>query len=88
MSAANLKAEFRPTYGVLADAGGNKYMVWYDYAVIKLSSVFESLCNVGLVLSITLRYLTIKNLISGYTRYIPCSSQDSFCQYRYPRHIP
>ena len=39
-----LKNELRPTYEV-----ANNYMVWYDYAVIKLSTVFESLANIGLV---------------------------------------
>ena len=45
MTAAQLKNEFRPTYEVL----NTNYMVWYDYAVIRLSSVFESLANIGLV---------------------------------------
>ena len=45
MSATNLKNELRPTYEVLS----TNYMVWYDYAVIRLSSVFESLGNIGLV---------------------------------------
>ena len=45
MSATNLKNELRPTYEVL----NTNYMVWYDYAVIKLSSLFESLGNIGLV---------------------------------------
>ena len=45
VSETQLKNEFRPTYQVLA----NNYAVWYDYAVIKLSNVFESLANIGLV---------------------------------------
>ena len=40
-----LKNELRPTYEVV----NTNYMVWYDYAVIKLASVFESLANIGLV---------------------------------------
>ena len=40
-----LKNELRPTYEVV----NTNYMVWYDYAVIKLSNVFESLANIGLV---------------------------------------
>ena len=45
VSETQLKNEFRPTYQVL----NTNYMVWYDYAVIKLSNVFESLANIGLV---------------------------------------
>jgi hypothetical protein len=39
-----LKNDFTPTYEVLE----TNYMVWYDYAVIKLSTVFESLQSIGL----------------------------------------
>ena len=45
LSSQNLINEFRPTYQVLA----TNYMVWYDYAVIRLSTLFESLGNIGLV---------------------------------------
>lgn len=45
LSVNQLKNEFRPTYEVLS----TNYMVWYDYAVIKLSTVLESLGNIGLV---------------------------------------
>ena len=45
LSSSQLTNEFRPTYQVLA----TNYMVWYDYAVIRLSSVFESLANIGLI---------------------------------------
>jgi hypothetical protein len=38
------KNDFTPTYEVL----NTNYMVWYDYAVIKLSTVFESLSKIGL----------------------------------------
>jgi len=43
---ANLVAEFRPYYELK-----NNYMVWYDFAVIKLSHLFESLGKMGLVRS-------------------------------------
>jgi hypothetical protein len=45
LSSTNLKNELRPTYEILS----TNYMVWYDYAVIKLSTLFESLGNIGLV---------------------------------------
>lgn len=41
---SQLKNDFTPTYEVL----NTNYMVWYDYAVIKLSTVFESLSKIGL----------------------------------------
>jgi hypothetical protein len=41
---ANLVAEFRPHFEVI-----NGYMVWYDFCVIKLSHLFESLGKMGLV---------------------------------------
>lgn len=40
-----LANEFKPYYTVL----GTNYMVWYDVAIIKLSTIFESLENMGLV---------------------------------------
>ena len=43
-SLSQLKNDFTPTYEVL----NTNYMVWYDYAVIKLSTVFESLSPIGL----------------------------------------
>ena len=39
---ANLAAEFRPYYTVQSN-----YMVWHDFAVIKLSHLFESLGKMG-----------------------------------------
>ena len=45
MTYTQLTNEFRPTYQVLS----TNYMVWYDYAVIRLSTVFESLANIGLI---------------------------------------
>jgi hypothetical protein len=44
VTVTNLTTEFRPYYTV----SGN-YMIWYDYAVIKLSHLFESLGKMGLV---------------------------------------
>jgi hypothetical protein len=41
---AQLNNDFTPTYQVL----NTNYMVWYDYAVIKLSTIFESLSSIGL----------------------------------------
>ena len=43
-SKQQLDNEFKPTYEVKS-----KYMIWNDYAVIKLSNLFESLENIGLV---------------------------------------
>ena len=39
-----LSTEFRPFYEV-----NGKHMIWYDFAVIKLEHIFESLSNLGLV---------------------------------------
>ena len=49
---SNLALEFRPYYEVV-----NGYMIWYDFAVIKLSHLFESLGKMGLVrrFDVTLR---------------------------------
>jgi hypothetical protein len=44
INSTQLKNELRPTYEV-----NNKCMIWNDYAVIKLSTLFESLANIGLV---------------------------------------
>ena len=44
MTATQLNNEFRPYY----TTNGN-YMVWHDYAVIKLNYLFESLNKIGLV---------------------------------------
>ena len=44
MTGARLNNEFRPCYTV-----SNGYMVWHDYAVIKLNYFFESLNKIGLV---------------------------------------
>jgi hypothetical protein len=43
-SKSQLQNDFMPYYEVLA----TNYMVWYDYAVIKLSTVFESLSSIGI----------------------------------------
>jgi hypothetical protein len=44
MTNQQLNTEFRPYYTVQ-----NNYMVWHDYAVIKLNYLFESLNKIGLV---------------------------------------
>lgn len=44
LSTNNLNNEGKPIYFV-----NNGYMVWYDYAIIKLGTLFESLANIGLV---------------------------------------
>ena len=44
MTATQLKNEFKPTYEVL----NTNYAVWYDYAIIRLGSILESLRNIGL----------------------------------------
>ena len=43
MTAANLAAEFRPYYETKSN-----YMIWYDFAVIKLNHLFESMDHIGL----------------------------------------
>jgi hypothetical protein len=43
VTSAQLNTEFRPYYTVQ-----NNYMVWHDYAVIKLNYLFESLNKIGL----------------------------------------
>ena len=45
LNTTKLFNEARPYYTV----SGTNYMVWYDYAVIKLSTLLESLGNIGLV---------------------------------------
>jgi hypothetical protein len=52
ITATQLGTDFKPTYQI----SGN-YMIWYDYAVIKLNTLFESFGNIGLVhkLDATLR---------------------------------
>lgn len=46
MTLDRLKAEFKPTYEVLG--GTTPAAVWYDYAIIRLGSILESLRNIGL----------------------------------------
>ena len=43
MTASNLAAEFRPYYETKSN-----YMIWYDFAVIKLNHLFESIDHIGL----------------------------------------
>jgi len=47
MTVTNLASEFRPYYEEKSGTGG-RYMLWYDYAVIKLNHVFESIDHIGL----------------------------------------
>jgi hypothetical protein len=44
VTSSNLTTEFRPYFEVKSN-----YMVWYDFAVIKISHLFESLEKMGLV---------------------------------------
>jgi hypothetical protein len=43
MTVTNLANEFRPYYETKSN-----YMIWYDYAVIKLNHLFESMDHIGL----------------------------------------
>lgn len=43
-SLTQLNNDFYPTYQIL----NTNYMVWYDYCVVKLSTIFESLNSIGL----------------------------------------
>jgi hypothetical protein len=45
ISSSQLATEFKPTYQVL----NTNYGVWYDYAIIRLGDIFESLKNMPLV---------------------------------------
>ena len=47
MTVTNLANEFRPYYETKTGTGGT-YMIWYDYAVIKLNHLFESMDHIGL----------------------------------------
>jgi hypothetical protein len=47
MTVTNLANEFRPYYETKAGTGGT-YMIWYDYAVIKLNHLFESMDHIGI----------------------------------------
>ena len=44
MTGTQLNTEFRPFYTT-----SDNYMIWHDYAVIKLNYLFESLNKIGLV---------------------------------------
>ena len=44
MSLAQATIEFKPTYQILS----TNYAVWYDYGIIRLGSILESLRNIGL----------------------------------------
>ncbi len=47
MTVTNLSNEFGPYYEWKGTAG-SRYMLWYDWAVIKLSYLFESIEHTGL----------------------------------------
>ena len=47
MTFTNLASEFRPYYEVKG-VSGSRYMLWYDYAVVKLSHLFEAIDHIGL----------------------------------------
>ena len=44
VSTQNLSTEYRPYH-----VRNRNYMIWYDYAVIKLSHLFESVSKFGLL---------------------------------------
>ena len=44
LSQTNLNTEFKPYFTRSGD-----YMIYYDYAVIKLNTLFDSLAKIGLV---------------------------------------
>ena len=48
LTTTNMNNEFRPYYTRSTDVSGS-YNIWYDYAVVKLGHVFESLNKIGLV---------------------------------------
>jgi hypothetical protein len=84
MTGTHLNSEFRPYYKVQ-----NNYMVWHDYAVIKLNYLFESLNKIGLVkrLDAQLRLwvntgtvnVTVANLtVSADTSYILTPANNTF----------
>ena len=52
MTTTNLASEFRPYYEVKSN-----YMIWYDFPVIKLNHLFESIDHIGLTqkLDVSLR---------------------------------
>jgi len=66
MTPANLASEFRPYYEVKSN-----YMIWYDYAVIKLNHLFESMDHIGLTqkldasLRLWLNYGTVNVTVGG-----------------------
>ena len=47
MTATNLANEFRHYYETKTGTGGT-YLIWYDYAVVKLNHLFESMDHIGL----------------------------------------
>ncbi len=45
VTAASLLEEFRPSFQIL----NTNYLMWYDYAAIKLNTLLETIRNVGLI---------------------------------------
>ena len=47
MTVTNISNEFRPYWECKVTAF-SRYMLWYDYAVVKLSHLFEAIDHIGL----------------------------------------
>ena len=83
VTAANLANEFRPYFTT-----NGQYMIWYDYAVIKLNHIFESLGKMGLVrrFDATLRLwintgtinVTVANITSANLSYVLTPANNTF----------
>ena len=82
MTFTNLASEFRPYYEVKG-VSGSRYMLWYDYAVIKLNNLFESIDHIGLTqkldasLRIWLNTGTVNVTVANPKLYCTC------CDYRH-----
>jgi hypothetical protein len=70
MTVTNLANEFRPYYETKVGTGGT-YMIWYDFGVIKLNHLFESMDHIGLTqkldasLHLWLNCGTVKVTVAG-----------------------
>ena len=66
MTATNLANEFRHYYETKTGTGGT-YLIWYDYAVVKLNHLFESMDHIGLTqkLDASLRLCGTENVTVG-----------------------
>ena len=76
MNANNLNNEFKPYYTV----AGTNYGVYYDYAIIKLNTIFDSLSKIGLVKRFD---ATIRLWINTGTVSIPVSTPNTACDLSY-----